>query len=558
VKKWFVPVIIIIIMMLVLPACGSPSTSTPTGTTTQPPTTTTTTTAPTTKPPTGTTTTAPPTTSASPTGTGGPVSGGKFTMVRNTGITKVGAPTDTITDTQSYPLTAPITETLFTVDAQDRIVPLLAESVNVAADGLSVTFKLRKGVKFHDGTDFNADAVKYNLEAVKAAKVSGSAGLDNVTSYEIPDPYTIKANLKAFDATFLMNLAQSGIGVMISPTALAKPTTPENAGKDHLVGTGPFMFDSWSLNQYVRMKKNPNYWQPGRPYLDSIEIRNMPDYTTSVMAFKAGEVDMVESIDPAQYNELKSQGYTVGIPEGLAFVFSFRTANADPNSPFSKKAVREALWYAVDRDGLTKGLGKGTYNSATQLAAPSQGWYIKDYPARPYDPIKAKLLLGSAGYPDGFKTVLHGDVRGRQDDLVALQNYFKVIGIESTLDVADVARSSTFATQGFDGILQPGFPNWSTFTSWMNVWINPVQTWPTMKFPDGWTASWQAVRSEPDYDKRMAKMQALLKVVYDEALVMPWMWDSPRYVINAKIHDLKWDAVDINGYFDPVNAWRSK
>ncbi len=541
-KKWFLPFSLILIVLLVLSACGSGTTTTAPAATTAPPQTTS-----------PAKTTAPATTAA-----GGPVYGGTFTMVRNTGITKVGAPSDTKTDTQTYPLTAPITETLFIVDAQDRIVPVLAESVDVASDGLSVTFKLRKGIKFHDGTDFNADAVKYNLETVKAAQVSGGAGLDNVTSYDIIDPYTIKANLKAFDATFLMNLAQSGIAVMISPAALAKPTTPENAGKDHLVGTGPFMFDSWSLNQYIRMKKNPNYWQPGKPYLDEIVIRNMPDYTTSVMAFKAGEVDMVESIDPAQYNELKSQGYSVGIPQGLAFVFSFRTANKDPNSPFSKKEVREALWYSVDRKGLADGLGKGTYNVADQLGAPQQGWYIKDYPNRQYDPAKAKELLAKAGYPNGFKTVLHGDVRGRQDDLVALQNYFGAVGIECTLDIADVARSTTFATEGFDGINQSGFPNWSSFSGWMNVWLNPVQTYPTMQFPEGWTADWQSVRSEPDYDKRMAKMKALLKVVYDDALVMPWMWDAPRYVLNSKIRDLAWDAVDINGYFDPVNVWRAK
>ena len=504
-------------------------------------------------------TTAPAPTSTKPV-TGGPVSGGKFVMVRNTGITEVGAPMDLKSGpgASTFPLWAPIAETLFIVDAADRIVPLLAESVEVAVDGLSVTLKLRKGVKFHDGTDFNAEAVKYNLETVIAAKVAGSAPLNNIASYDIIDANTIKINLKTFDASFLMSLAQSGVAVMISPTALAKPTTPENAGKDHLVGTGPFLFDSWSLNQYIRMKRNPNYWQPGKPYLDEIEIRNMPDYTTSVMAFKAGEVDMVESIDPAQYNQLKQEGYTVDVPRGLAFVFSFRTANADPSSPFSKKEVREALWYAVDRENLVLGLGKGTYNVANQLASPQQGWYIKGYPSRPYDPVKAKELLAQAGYPNGFKTTLHGDVRGRQDDLVALQNYFGAIGIECTLDVADVARSSTFATDGFDGILQSGFPNWSSFSSWMNVWINPVQDWPTMKFPDNWTASWQEVTSEPNYDTRMAKMQALLKVVYDEALIIPWMWDSPRYVLNSKVHDLSWDAVDINGYFDPANVWKEK
>jgi peptide/nickel transport system substrate-binding protein len=486
--------------------------------------------------------------------------GGKLVIARNTGITEIGAPMELKGGYGgvTYPLWCPVVETLFIVDAADRIVPQLAESVDVAPDGMSVTFNLRKGVKFHDGTDFNAEAVKINLETVIANKVAGSAPLENIQSYDIIDANTIKVNLKAFDATFLMSLAQSGIGVMISPAALAKPTTPENAGKDHLVGTGPFIFDSWALDQYILMKRNPNYWQEGLPYLDEIEIRNMPDYTTSVMAFKAGEVDMVESIDPAQYNQLKDEGYTVGIPEGLAFVFSFRTSNGDPDSPFAKKEVREALWYAVDRESLVYGLGKGTYNVANQLAAPQQGWYIPDYPSRPYDPDKARELLTNAGYPDGFPTVLHGDVRGRQDDLVALQSYFGDIGIECELDIADVARSSTFGTEGFDGILQPGFPNWSSFSSWMNVWLSPVATYPTMKFPDNWEASWQAVKTEPDYDTQMAKMKALLKVVYDEALIMPWMWDSPRYVINSKVHDLKWDAVDINGYFDPANVWKEK
>ena len=495
-----------------------------------------------------------------PTSTDGPQYGGKLVLARNTGITEVGAPMDLKGGWGgvTYPLWCAVVETLFIVDAAGRIVPVLAESVDVAADGMSVTFKLRQGVKFHDGTDFNAEAVKINLEAVIAAEVAGSTPLQNIESFDIIDDHTIVLNLKGFDATTLLSLAQSGVGVMISPAALAKPTTPENAGKDHLVGTGPFLFDSWAIDQYIRMVRNPNYWQEGRPYLDEIEIRNMADLTTSVLAFKAGEVDMVENIDPAQYNQLEEEGYTVGIPEGLAFVFSVRTSSGNPDSPFAIKEVREALWHAIDREGLVFGLGKGTYNVADQLASPQQGWYIQDYPSREYNVAKAKQLLADAGFEGGFNTVLHGDVRGRQDDLVALQSYFAEIGIICELDIADVARSSTFGTEGFDGIWQSGFPNWSSFSSWMNVWLNPMSTWPTMEFPDNWTSSWQDVKTEPDYDKRMAKMQDLLKIIYDEAIQIPWMYDAPRYVINSKVHDMKWDAVDINGYWDPVNTWKEK
>ncbi len=548
-KKWFgLVILIILVLAMLVPACSTtssptPSTTAPTATTSQPPTST----AATTKP-------------ASPTSTaaGQPQYGGIFKMDRNTGITAVGAPTDIPTQTSTYPLTAPITETLIILDAKDNIVPVLATSVDTSADGKTVTFHLRHGVKFTDGTDFNAQAVKYNLEAVHNAKVSGSAVLDNVSSYNVIDDYTLQANLQTYDASFLISLAQSGIGVMISPTALAKPTTPENAGKDHLVGTGPFMFASWSPNQYIKMVKNPNYWQTGKPYLDEIDIYNITDYTTALMSFKAGEVNMVESIDPSQYNDLKSQGYTVAIPTGLAFVFSMRTDNANANSPFANQKVRQAVSYAIDRVGMAQGLGKGTQNPAYQLSAPFQGWYIPDYPNTPYDPAQAKQLLAQAGYSNGFKTTLHGDIRGRQDDLVALQGYLSAIGIQTTLDVADVARSTTFATTGFDGLLQPGFPNWSSFSSWMNVWLNPTLTYPTVAFPANWTDDWKKVKAEPDYNKRMTMMQNLLKKLYDQYIVIPTYWDSPRYAIDPKVVDMQWDAVDINGYFNAAGMWMKK
>jgi peptide/nickel transport system substrate-binding protein len=555
-KKWYVLVAFILLIALLAIACSSQSTSTTQIVTTSNPPTTTITTQPTTT--TSTMTSKPPSTSASPTPIGNqPQYGGTVIFVRNTGIASCGAPQDIPTNTQTFPLTYPVTENLILTDAEENIVPWLAETVDSSADGKIVTFTLKKGIKFTDGTDFNAQAVKYNLEAVKAAKVSGGAILDNVESYEVVNDYTLKVYLKSYDARFLLGLVQAGIGVMVSPTALAKPTTPEKAAKDHLVGTGPFLFDSWSLNQYIKMKKNPNYWQPGRPYADAIEIRNNPDLTTSVLSLKAGEVNMVGNIDPAQYIELQKEGYGVFIPD-LAFVFSLVTDSANPNSPFAKKQVREAVEYAIDKAGMAKGLGKGLQWPADQLGAPKDPWYIKDYPARTYDPVKAKLLLGQAGYPDGFKTILHSDVRIRQDEIVAIQTYLNAIGIETTLDMADVARSTTFATQGFEGIYVPGFPNWSSFSSWANRYLNPSLTYPTVAMPPGWTEGWNKIVAEPVFNERMGLMQDILKQVYDQAYIIPFIYDSPRLVTDGRIMDHKWDDLNINGYIDAVNVWIKK
>ncbi|OGO24726.1 MAG: hypothetical protein A2144_11025 [Chloroflexi bacterium RBG_16_50_9] len=489
-----------------------------------------------------------------------PQYGGTLVWVRNTGIVAIGAPQDIPTQTHTFPLTSPVLETLVLTDNKEDIVPWLADSVTTSPDGKTITFKLKTGIKFHDGTNFNAAAVKYNLEAVKNAKASGTAVLENVISYDVVDDYTIRVNLKTYDARFLLALAQSGIGVMASPTALAKPTTPENAGKDHLVGTGPFKFDSWAKDQFVKMVKNPDYWQKGRPYLDAIEIRNNPNVTTSIMSLKAKEVNMVENIDPADYVQLGKEGYAVGIPTTLAFVFSFITDSANPNSPFAKQQVREALEYAIDKKSMTEGLGKGTQNPAYQLAAPKDAWYIQGFPERTYNVAKAKQLLTEAGYPTGFKTVPHSDVRRRADELVAIQSYFKEIGIETTLDVADVARATTFvqSTGGWDGILVPGFPNWSSFTSWTNRYLNPTLTYPSAKMPPGWTDGWNKVIAEPDFSKRVTMMKDLLKPVYEQALINPWLWDAPRYVTDGKVMDMAWDARNTNGYFDAVNVWIKK
>jgi peptide/nickel transport system substrate-binding protein len=544
-KKWLGLLCLILVLAMLIPACSS---STPSATTT-------TSVAPTTTTP--KTTTPAVTTSASPTAVT-PVKGGKLIWIRNTGIPSVGAPQDIPTYTGTFLLTSPVVETLVLTDNQENIVPWLAQSVDTSADGKTITFNLRKGVKFHDGTDFNAAAVKYNLEAAQKANAAGTANLSNVISMDVVDDSTFRMTLKQYDARLLLSLAQLGYGVMCSPTALAKATTPDNAGKDHLVGTGPFKFDSWAKDQYVRFVRNDNYWQTGKPYLDSIEIRNNPTLATSIMSFKAGEVNMVENIDPSDYVSLKAGGFAVGIPSTLAFVFSMLPDSANADSPFAKLAVRQAAEYAIDKVGMANGIGQGTQFAATQLGAPSNGWYIQNYPARIYDVAKAKQLLTDAGYPSGFTYPMIADVRMRQDQTVALQSYLKEVGINLTLDVADVARITSLQQNGWKGLMVPGFPNWSSFSSWTNRFVSTTITYPSAATPTGWKDGWNTVIGEADFNKRMTLMQALMKQVYDQALIIPYIYDAPRYVTDGTIMDMSWDARNLNGYFDANNVWLKK
>jgi len=461
----------------------------------------------------------------------------------------------------SLSLVNPVLESLVHTDAQERIVPWLAESVETSVDGKSTTFHLLKGVMFQDGTPFNAEAVKFNLEKVLAANAASSSVLKKVKSYEVVDDYTLKVNFEKYDVRFLLNLAQIGIGQIASPTAMTKVSNPQDMGKDHVIGTGPFKFDSWQSDQFIKMVKWDGYRTKGRPYLDAIEIRNNSDTTVSIMSFKAGEVNMVENIDPADYVKLKQEGYQVGIPN-LGFVFSIIPDSANPDSPFKDAKVRMAMEYAIDKASMATGIGKGTQWPAYQCAAsPPLGndpWYMADVAPREYNVDKAKQLLAEAGYPNGFSYTLVSDVRIRQDMVVAIQTYLKAVGIDTKLDMADVARAATFSKDGWNGILMPGFPNYSAFASWVSTFSDPVMKSISNYKPAGWREGWDEVAAEVDYDKRMAKAKDLLRVLYNEALQTPYLQDGPRYVMDSKVQDINWGGGHTNGFFDPVNVWIKK
>ena len=483
--------------------------------------------------------------------------GGTFTWNHNGGIPQIGAAMDNLSfvgNRNMYPALEPLVKT----DDNERIQPWLAESWNTAPDGKSITLYLRKGIKFQDGTDFNAEAVKYNLESVYKANIRGSFFLGNVTSYDVVDEHTLRINLKEYDCTFLLRLAQgvTAIGMMASPTALKKETTPETKAKLHAVGTGPFVLDSWKRDTYVKYKKWDGYWQKGKPYLDEIKIQNIPDLAVSIMSFKSGKAHAVCNIDPVDARQLEKEGYYIYQPN-LYFLHSIIPDGANPDSPFAKKKVRLALDYALDKRTMAKGIGMGYYEPLSQLAAMKDPWYNPALTFREYNPEKAKKLLAEAGYPNGFKTKLISDVMARRDTLVAVQTYLKKVGIETELEILEFGAAFALPRKGWNGIYFPGFPNVGTLVGIVDRWGVP-KNYISFYRPPGWQEKWDALIAQQDDGKRLIQLKELIKILYDEAVGIPYQGDAPCSAFRDELQGFDLHAHRMVSYWEPQSIWLSK
>ncbi len=488
---------------------------------------------------------------------GSPQYGGVFTWNHNGGTPQIGAAMDNLSfvgNRNMYPALEPLVKT----DDKERIQPWLAESWKTAPDGKSITLYLRKGIKFQDGTDFNAEAVKYNLESVYKANIRGSSFLGNVSSYDIVDEYTLRINLKKYDCTFLLRLAQSttAIGLMASATALKKETTPETKAKLHAVGTGPFLFDSWKRDAFVQYKRWDGYWQKGKPYLDGVKVQNIPDLAVSIMSFKSGEAQAVGNIDPVDAKQLEKEGYPIYQPD-LHFIHSILPDGANPDSPFAKKKVRLALDYALDKRTMAEGIGMGYYEPLSQLASRKDPWFNPSLKFREYDPEKAKKLLAEAGYPNGFKTKLISDVMARRDTLIAVQTYLKEVGIETELEILEFGAAFALPRQGWRGIYFPGFPNVGTLVGIVDRFGEP-KNYISFYRPPGWQDKWDALVAQQDDEKRLVQLKELIKIMYDEAVGIPYQGDAPCIVRSPKLHGFDLHAGRMVSYWEPQSIWLSK
>ncbi len=350
-----------------------------------------------------------------------------------------------------------------------KVMPGLAASWQITNGGKTYIFNLRQGVKFSDGTPFNAQAVAFWVDHMinpknpdyygnlKGAETFVPFTWGSVTGTQVLGPYKIAIHMSQPNGEFLADLAMVWNGVT-SPKMLR--TYGTNAWQ-HPAGTGPFEFVRWVKGQYVEVKANPNYWG-GKPYLSEILFKIIPDQATQLLSLKTGAVNILTDVAPSEIPTIKSDaGLRLLAEPGLDDNYISLPVQT---GPFKSLLVRQAVNYAVDKAAIDKSL-YGGYAQVMNSPLPTVAFgYDKTIPAYPYNLQKAKQLMKQAGYPRGFTFTMdvYNNARGYNpiggpELAVAIQNDLKEIGITLNLNVLDPAtwlgeaRSNSFDKMSLAG-----------------------------------------------------------------------------------------------------------
>ncbi len=327
---------------------------------------------------------------------------------------------------------------LVILDNKLQIKPNLAESWQTP-DPKTIIFKLRQGVKFHDGTDLNAEAAKFNFDRMATEPKSVRKGeIANIESTSVVDPYTLKLSLKKPDSSLLASLTDRA-GMMISPEIIKKkgPDLERDAAG---AGAGPFQFVEWVKDDHILLKRNENYWnKEGGPYLEQIRYRPIPDDTVKLQSLQAGEIDVMDYVAPRDVAAVKADKNLVEVDVPSLAAFWYMLNGTKP--PFDNKLLRQATMYAIDTEAIVKGVWLGVGVPASGPISPSSWAYDDTIKPVKRDVAMAKAKLAEAGMPNGFSfSVNTTNIPINVQELEVVKAQLAEAGITMNFNLMDGAR----------------------------------------------------------------------------------------------------------------------
>ncbi len=411
--------------------------------------------------------------------------------------------------------------------------PMLAESWEVL-DELTWEFKLQEGVKFHNGEDFNADAVKFSIERAGDESIKPTirflrdVPLDRV---EIVDPHTVRFITTQPHALMLDHLNEL---MILAPRYYSSVSPDEAALKP--VGTGPYKFVEWVRDDHVTLAAHPDYWK-GTPAIDTLVWRSIPEASTRIAELGTGGADVIVNVPPDKVDQVDEDEETrAEAIQGGRRIFIGISLGFEP---FRDERVRQALNYAVDVDTIIETILNGYGERMATIA--NEPWVNPDLEPYPYDPAKAKQLLAEAGYGDGFDVVMttpQGRYIQDRDVATVVASYLDQVGVKTTVEVIEwsvfleTLRERTTAPLFFLGL---------------GAWFNGQDELRSVQKDDTYSATqWVSEEFEQKYAelvktfddvKRRELSHELQAIVHKEA---PWIFLYKQYDLYGVRERLQW------------------
>lgn len=443
-----------------------------------------------------------------------------------------------------------------------ELIPALATEWSASDDRLTWTFKLRQGVKFHDGTDFNAEAVRVNIarwwnpddplgfrDAGKTFEIwtqlfGGFQGTEEslLQEFRVIDDETIAFVLKQPFAAFPAAIAAGYFGIS-SPTAIEKAGADYGIPSAGAIGTGPFKFVEWRSGDRVVLERNLDYWQEGLPKSEQLIFRTVKDSSSRLAELRTGAIDFSENFSPEQLNEIRNDP---NLKELRRPSFNVGYLALNPSyEPLSQKAVRQAIAMAINKKALVEAFWAGLAVTDAHFTPPAMKQYqdqsLTDYE---YNPAKAKRILAEAGYPNGFDLELwYSPITGTVFPTP------KPIAESWAADLAEIGIRVTLNTKDWAAYLAdrnkpPGYQ--AFMLAWGGDYGDPDNFYYTHFGPGATTdiGNWKndrvfqlldQARSEEDENQRIQMYTEVDRILFDEALRLPIVHSEPLLVQRANL-----------------------
>jgi peptide/nickel transport system substrate-binding protein len=448
------------------------------------------------------------------------------------GVDAVTLDSHLVVDSPTFTVTSHVFETLFEYTPEGKIVPHLAESYGVSGDGLTWTLRLRKGVKFHDGTPLSAEAVKFNLERVLNPDTKSTYRflIDRIKRIEVVDASTLRLGTEKPFAPMLAHLTHGAIAIQ-SPAAIRKH------GKEYVnfpTGTGPFKLKEWVRGDRLVLAKNPDYWGK-KPFVNELIFRPVPEGGARMALIETGAAHVIVRVPPRDAPRLtaKRDVEVINTPSVRTIYIAFNMLKP----PFTDLRVRQALNHAVNKPAIVQHILAGVGRPSDAPISPGIFGYrpIMTYE---YDPARARKLLAEAGHPNGFKTELYCPTGRYLNDIQvceAVQAQLREVGVEAAIKTMEWAAYLDVTKKGAGESVVPMYMlGWGTVTGDADYGLY------ALFHSSQWTPAGQARNfyKNPRVDElldrgRTVANPALREAAYREAMELI-MKDAPWLFLHAE------------------------